>query len=135
MSDDLVPAELAGTYARLQNWGRWAFEHRKRGHAASAEGRYRPKWGNNLSSDEEAPARGGQAVIDPWDAQLVGKCLAPAGGFPYRAFLLLKLVFFYRANPYYIARHMAVRQDDYPGELRKALFSARNALEKQRIAA
>ena len=130
MIDDLIPDDLAGTYARLDNWGRWAREHATPGRAESIEGRYRAKWGNNVAEADTPTAGGSTPAVDPFDAQIVGKCLAPATGFPVGAFALLKGRFYYRSNPQVIARHMRMHVAAYPLALTRALLMARNRLTR-----
>ena len=128
-SELAIPAELAETVDRLENWGRWAREYRAGTIIGSAEGRYRPERGDLEPRRQPAP------FIDSLDAQLVGKVLAHAGGFPHRWYVLLKWKYHLRAKPSVLCRKMAVHPDNFHLELRKALFAARNVLTRRRNAA
>lgn len=136
MTVETVPAELADTVERLQNWARWAEERGARGRAASAEGRYRPRWGNNeteADADDRA-RRKALPPIDPWDAQTVGKAIAPAGGFPLRMFQLIRWKYLLRAPPLVICRKLAINSSSYAQELNHALYAASNRLLTKRQA-
>lgn len=128
LPDDLIPAELAETVDRLENWALWARERASGTVIGSAEGRYRPEREDIYNPRQPTP------YIDAWDAQLVGKCLAPARGFPHRWYVMLKWRFLFRAGKPALCRKMAIHVDNYHTELRKALFAARNTLTKRKNA-
>jgi hypothetical protein len=134
MEAEAIPAELAETVDRLENWGRWAAERQKRGQAASAEGRFRNRWGNNQTEEDalELARRGSRPPIDAIDASIVDRCLAPAGGFPIRSSDLLKWRFFHRARKEVICRKFSINPDHYPEHMRRALFSLRNVLTRRK---
>lgn len=124
----LIPSDLLDTVDRLENWGRWARERDGRYGPAigSAERHYRPRAGDTLS--DLPPPR---IPVDGFDAQVVGKCLAPAGGFPHRWYVMLKWVYYYRAGRPAVVRKMAIHKDNYQQELTRALYAAKNALAQR----
>lgn len=126
MLTESVPADLAATVDRIENWAAWARERTGGSIIGSAEGRYRPERG------DQEPRRKPRMDIDALDAQIVGKCLAPAGGFPHRWYVMLKWRYLYHSSRQVLCRKMAIHGDSYAGELNKALCSARNVLSKRK---
>jgi hypothetical protein len=127
---DFVPDELRDTADRLENWGRWAYEYRRRGRAASAEGRYRPRFGNNQSEEDEKDLKGQGSLpeIDAEDAQIVGRAISPYSGFPYHWYVFIKLRYYQRARKQQICRRLNVHISGYDGLVTQALYAARNHL-------
>lgn len=125
LADDF-PADLDEVVDRLTNWSVWARERTGGSIIGSAEVKYRPERG-----DQET-RRTPRLDIDALDAQVVGKAIAPAGGFPARWFLLIKLRFLIRSPKPVICRKMSIHTGSYEAELRTALFAVRNVLAKRK---
>ncbi|MCD6674858.1 MAG: hypothetical protein LT106_18650 [Burkholderiaceae bacterium] len=123
---DFLPADLARTIERLENWGRWARERGRKSRARSIEGRYRPRRGSIDVESRAAPLE-----VDVFDASLVDRCLASAGGFPMRWSRLLKAHFVWQADRYATGRRLAIPVREYANELHRAVCGARNALTRR----
>lgn len=121
-----IPDQLGTTHRRLCNWGSWARGGRPIGRAKSIEGRFIR---DSVLDKEHHGQRRPQLDVDVFDASLVDRTIAPAGGFEQRLSALLKHHYVFKAGTYELARLAKIPPRKVSGEFERALFTVQYLLQ------